>query len=101
MYKHGNNVCFLSLGTIVKWLTCFYCSQYFIIVLFLFFYNEWRKSEKKIFKKKISENKEYLKIIPVIAILKYFLIQRDAISNFYQIIAKETSQKLYFTHEDG
>lgn len=70
--------------------------------LVLIFYNEWLKSEKKkIFKKKISENKEYLKIIPVIAILKYFLNQRDAISNFYQIIAKETSQKLYFTHEDG
>lgn len=69
--------------------------------LVLIFYNEWLKSEKKIFKKKISENKEYLKIIPVIAILKYFLIHRDAISNFYQIIAKETSQKLYFTHKDG
>lgn len=57
MYKHGNNVCFLSLGLTLKWLAVVFIPS--ILLLFsyylFFFYSEWLKSEKDFSEENVRE----------------------------------------------
>lgn len=92
MYKHGHNVCLLSLGSTIKWSTIVFIVLKVLSLFsfpFFFFVLQMAKNRKWFSKRKWQQS--ISKSHQTIAVFKYFIIQRSTTTD------KETSPKSYFT----